>query len=121
MEEDGILKQTQESPGLSRRRAAASGPARRRSWHESHDFLQVNIDLLTCSVWLVTTFTTATAETAAHNYVGSVIRDVGLPDASQWKPQKVLTWNIPGIYQVCTFAINRPGIYEVYSKYMISK
>jgi hypothetical protein len=45
-----------------------------------HDFLQVHIDLLTGRVWLVPTFKTATAETAAHNYVGSVFRDVGLPD-----------------------------------------
>jgi hypothetical protein len=46
----------------------------------SHDFLQVHIDLLTGRVWLVPTFKTATAETAARNYVGSVFRDVGLPD-----------------------------------------
>ncbi len=48
----------------------------------SHDFLQMHImiDLLTGRVWLVPTFKTATAETAARNYVGSVIRDVGLPD-----------------------------------------
>jgi hypothetical protein len=45
-----------------------------------HDFLQVHIDLLTGRVWLVPTFKTATAETAARNYVGSVFRDVGLPD-----------------------------------------
>ncbi len=46
-----------------------------------HDFLQVHIDLLTCRVWLVPAFKTATAETAARNYVGSVFRDVGLPDS----------------------------------------
>jgi hypothetical protein len=45
-----------------------------------HDFMQVHIDLLTGRVWLVPTFKTATAETAARNYVGSVFRDVGLPD-----------------------------------------
>ncbi len=45
-----------------------------------HDFLQVHIDLLTGRVWLVPTFKTATAETAARNYVGSVFRDEGLPD-----------------------------------------
>jgi len=45
-----------------------------------HDFLQVHIDLLTGRVWLVPTFKTATAETAARNYIGSVFRDVGLPD-----------------------------------------
>ncbi len=47
-----------------------------------HDFLQVHIDLLTCSVWLVQTFknATVTAETATLNYVGSVFCDVGLPD-----------------------------------------
>jgi transposase InsO family protein len=45
-----------------------------------HDFLQVHIDLLTGRVWLVPTFKTATAEVAARNFVGSVFRDVGLPD-----------------------------------------
>ena len=45
-----------------------------------HDFLQVHIDLLTGRVWLVPTFKTATAETAARNFVASVFRDVGLPD-----------------------------------------
>ena len=45
-----------------------------------HDFLQAHIDLLTGRVWLVPTFKTATAETAARNFVGSVFRDVGLPD-----------------------------------------
>jgi hypothetical protein len=48
--------------------------------HSCHDFLQVHIDLLTGRVWLVLTFKAATTETAAHNYVGSVFRDVGLPD-----------------------------------------
>ncbi len=38
--------------------------------------LQVHIDLLTCRVWLFPTFTTATAETAARNFVLSVFRDV---------------------------------------------
>jgi hypothetical protein len=42
-----------------------------------HDFLQVHIDLLTCLVWLIPTFT---AETAARNFVSSVFQDVGLPD-----------------------------------------
>ena len=46
-----------------------------------HDFLQVHIDLLTGRVWLVPTFKTATAEMAARNFVASVFRDVGLPDA----------------------------------------
>ncbi len=45
-----------------------------------HDFLQVHIDLLTGWVWLVPTFKTATAETAARNYVGLAFRDVGLTD-----------------------------------------
>jgi hypothetical protein len=45
-----------------------------------HNFLQVHINLLTGLVWLVPTFKTATAEVAAHNFVGSVFRDVGLPD-----------------------------------------
>ncbi len=47
-----------------------------------HDFLQVHIDLrvLTGRARLVPTFKTATAETAARNHVGSVFRDVGLPD-----------------------------------------
>ena len=45
-----------------------------------HDFLQVHIDLLTGRVWLVPTFKTATAETAARNFVTSVFRDMGLPD-----------------------------------------
>ncbi len=31
-------------------------------------------------MWLVPTFKTATAETAARNFVVSVFRDVGLPD-----------------------------------------
>ena len=46
-----------------------------------HDkFLQVHIDLLTGRVWLVPTFKTATAETAARNFVTSVFRDMELPD-----------------------------------------
>ena len=45
-----------------------------------HDFLQVHIDLLTGHVWLVPTFKTATAETAARNFVVSVFRDLRLPD-----------------------------------------
>ncbi len=45
-----------------------------------HDFLQVHIDLLTGRVWLVPTFKTATAETAARNYAESVFLCVGLPD-----------------------------------------
>ena len=45
-----------------------------------HDFLQVHIDFLTGRVWLVPTHKTATAATAATNFVGSVFRDVGLPD-----------------------------------------
>ncbi len=58
-------------------------PTRRRgsiTARSGHDFLQVHIDLLTGRVWLVPTFKTATAETAARNFVGSVFRDVGLPD-----------------------------------------
>jgi hypothetical protein len=46
----------------------------------SHDILQVHIDLLTGRVWLIPIFKTATAETAARNFVSSVFRDVGLPD-----------------------------------------
>ncbi len=42
--------------------------------------LQVHIDLPTGRVWLVPTFKTATAETAARSCVGSVFRDAGLPD-----------------------------------------
>ena len=45
-----------------------------------HDFLQVHIDLLTGRVWLVPTFKTVTAETAALNFMASVFRSVGLPD-----------------------------------------
>ena len=45
-----------------------------------HDFVQVHVDLLTGRVWLVPTTKTATAETAARNFVASVFRDVGLPD-----------------------------------------
>ncbi len=45
-----------------------------------HDILQVHIDLLTCRVWLIPIFKTATAETAARNFISSVFRDVGLPD-----------------------------------------
>ena len=45
-----------------------------------HDFLQVHIDLLTGRVWRNPTFKTAIAETAARNFIGSVFRDVGLPD-----------------------------------------
>jgi hypothetical protein len=40
----------------------------------------VHVDLLTGRVWLTPTFKTATAETAAPNFVSSVFRDVGLPD-----------------------------------------
>ncbi len=40
----------------------------------------MRIDLLTCRVWLIPTFKTATAETAARNFVSSVFRDVSLPD-----------------------------------------
>ena len=47
-----------------------------------HDFLQVHIDsdLLSGRVLLVPTFKTATAEEAARKSVGSVFRDVGLPN-----------------------------------------
>jgi len=45
-----------------------------------HDFMQVHIDLLTGRVWLVPTFKSSTAEAAARNFIGSVFRDVGLPD-----------------------------------------
>jgi hypothetical protein len=45
-----------------------------------YDFLQVHVDLLTGRVWLTPTSKTATAETAARNFVSSVFRDVGLPD-----------------------------------------
>jgi hypothetical protein len=38
-----------------------------------------------------------------------------------WKPQKVWTWNIPDKYQAYTFAMNIPGVYQLYSKNMISK
>ena len=46
------------------------------------DFLQVHIDPRTRRVWLVTTFKTATAETAARNFdtVAPVFRDGGLSD-----------------------------------------
>ena len=61
-----------------------------------HDFLQVHIDLLTGRVWLVPTFKTATAEEAARDFVGSVFRDVGLPDVlvsstTQRRPSGVAT------------------------------
>ena len=45
-----------------------------------HYFLQEHIDLLTGHVWLVPTFKTATARTAARNFVASVFLNVGLPD-----------------------------------------
>jgi hypothetical protein len=45
-----------------------------------HNFLQVHIDLLPGSVWLIPTFKTATAEIAARNFVLSVFRYVSLPD-----------------------------------------
>ena len=45
-----------------------------------HDSLQVHIDLLTWRVRLVPTFKTAIAEEAARHFVGSVFRDVELPD-----------------------------------------
>ncbi len=47
-----------------------------------HDFLQleVHVDLLTSRVWLTPTFKTATAKTAARNFVSSVFCVVGLPD-----------------------------------------
>ena len=45
-----------------------------------HDFLQVHIDFLTGRVWLAPTFKRATATQAASLFVGSVFRDVGLPD-----------------------------------------
>ncbi len=45
-----------------------------------HDFVQVHIDLLTGRVWLAPTPKTATAKPAARNFVGSVFREVGLPD-----------------------------------------
>ena len=40
-----------------------------------HDFMQVHIDLrvLTCWVWLVPTFKTATLETAANNLEGYMV------------------------------------------------
>ncbi len=41
----------------------------------SHDFLQVHIDLLTGSVWLVPTFKTATAEMAASSDVSDLKND----------------------------------------------
>ena len=41
---------------------------------------QVHIDLLTSRLWLIPTFKAATAETAACNYLASVLRYVGLPD-----------------------------------------
>ena len=44
------------------------------------DFLQVHIDLLTGRAWLAPTVRNATAETAARNLVGSVLRDAGRPD-----------------------------------------
>ena len=50
------------------------------SARSGHDFVQVHIDFLTGRVWLVSTTKTATAETAARNFVASVFRDVGLPD-----------------------------------------
>ena len=50
-----------------------------------HDFLKGHTDLLTGLVWLVPwpTFKTATAETAARNFVSSVFRRVG-SDRSAW-------------------------------------
>ena len=45
-----------------------------------HDFMQVHLDLLTGRVWLVPTFKTCTAQDAATNFIGSVFRELGLPD-----------------------------------------
>ena len=57
-----------------------------------HDFLQAHIDiLLTGRVWLVPTFKTATAETAARSFVSSVLRDVGLLDVLASDPGSGLT------------------------------
>ena len=42
--------------------------------------MQVHIIFFTGQVWLVPTFKITTAETAARNFVSSVIRDMGLPD-----------------------------------------
>ena len=57
-----------------------------------HDFLQVHIDFLTGRVWLVPTHKTATATTAASNFVGSVFRDVGLPDVLVSDRNTRFTW-----------------------------
>ena len=46
-----------------------------------HDFLQVHIDFLTGRIWLVPTFKSVTSSAAAINFMSSVFRDVGLPDA----------------------------------------
>ena len=48
--------------------------------HSGHEFMQVHIDLLTGRIRLVPTTKTVTAEEAARNFIGSVFRDVGLPD-----------------------------------------
>ena len=42
--------------------------------------MQVHINLLTGSVWLVLTFKTCTAQDTATNFIGSVFRELGLPD-----------------------------------------
>ena len=41
---------------------------------------QVHMDLLTDRVWLFLTLNTATAKTAASNFVSLVFSDVGRPD-----------------------------------------
>ena len=53
---------------------------RSRDSGESQPRFAAAIDLLTGRVWLVQTFKTATSEEAARNFVGSLFRDVGLPD-----------------------------------------
>ena len=45
-----------------------------------HNFMQVHVNLLTCRVWLVQTFKSATSEVVACNFVTSVFHDVGLPN-----------------------------------------
>ena len=54
-----------------------------------HNFMQVNVDLLTGRMWLVLTFKSATSEVAARNFIASVFLDVGLPDTivSDWDCQ----------------------------------
>ena len=56
----------------------------------AHHFMQVHIDIVAGRVWLVPTRKTATAETAARNFVSSLFRDVGCPTCSSRTAERTL-------------------------------